>query len=88
MWGDMSKCRETSASIHKNSNDKKKDELHDTIKDNMEVETEPNVYEQYDKNVKQAEVKQLDDISAEDEDEKNVDVISRLIYFGVKTLCL
>ena len=30
---------------------------------------------------------QSDDISAEVDDEKNVDVISRLIYYGVKTLC-
>ena len=36
---------------------------------------------------KQLEVKRSDDISAEVDDEKNVDVISRLIYYGVKTLC-
>ena len=54
----------------------------------MEVETEPNVYEQYEEYVKQVEVKQSDDISAEVEDEKNVDVISRFIYYGVKTPCL
>ena len=60
----------------------------DTIKDDMEVETEPNVYEQYEEYVKQVEVKQSDDISAEVEDEKNVDVISRFIYYGVKTPCL
>ena len=42
----------------------------------MEVETEPNVYEEY---VKQVEVKQLDGTSAEVDDEKNVYVISRLI---------
>ena len=53
----MFKCGETSACIHKNSNDKMKDELCDKIKDNMEVETEP-------KYVKQVEVKQSDDISA------------------------
>jgi hypothetical protein len=55
----------------------------------MEVETEPNVYEQYgeyEEYVKQVEVKQLDDISAEVDNEKNVDVLSRLIYYGVKTL--
>ena len=52
----------------------------------MEVETEPNVYEQYKEYVKQVEVKQLEEISAEVE--KNVNVISRLIYYGVKTLCL
>jgi hypothetical protein len=50
----------------------------------MEVETEPNVYEEY---VKQVEVKQLADIFAEVDDEKNVDVISRLIYYSVKNLC-
>ena len=56
----MSKCGETflNASLHKNSNDKMKDELCDTIKDDMEVGTEPNVYEQYEKHVKQVEVKQ------------------------------
>ena len=54
----------------------------------MEIEIEPNVYEQYEEYVKQVEVKQSDDISAEVEDEKNVDVISRLIYCGVKTLSL
>jgi hypothetical protein len=52
----------------------------------MEVETEPNVYEQFEEYVKQVEVKQSDDISAEVDYEKNVDVISRLIYYGVKTL--
>jgi hypothetical protein len=45
----------------------------------MEVETEPNVYEQYEEYVKQVEVEQSDDISAEVDDEKNVDVINRLI---------
>ena len=30
--------------------------------------------------------KQSDDTSAEVDDEKNVDVISKLIYYGVKTL--
>jgi hypothetical protein len=40
-----------------------------------EVETEPNVYEQYEEYVKQVEVKQSDDISAEVDDEKNVYVI-------------
>ena len=43
----------------------------------MEVETEPNVKEQDEEYVKQVEVKQVDDISAEVEDEKNVDVINR-----------
>ena len=56
----MFKCGETSDSIHKNSNDKMKDELSNTIKDDMEVETEPNVYEQYENYVKQEEVKQSD----------------------------
>ena len=45
----------------------------------MDVETEPNVYEQYAEYVKQVDVKQSDDISAEVEDEMNVDVISRLV---------
>jgi hypothetical protein len=52
----------------------------------MEVETEANVYEHYEEYVKQVEVKQTDDIYAEVDDEKNVDVISRLIHYGVKTL--
>ena len=61
----------------------------DTIKDDMGIETEPNEpNEQYEEYVKQVEVKQSDDISGEVEDEKNVDVISRLIYYGVKTICL
>jgi hypothetical protein len=51
------------------------------------MEVEPNVYEQYEEYVKQEEVKQSDDISAEVEDENNVDVIRRLIYHCVKTLC-
>ena len=59
----------------------------DTTNDDMEVENVPNVYEQYEKYVKQVEVKQSDAISAEVDDEKNVNVISRLIYYGVKTLC-
>ena len=45
----------------------------------MEVETEPDVYEQYEEYVKQVEVKQSDDIFAEVEDETNVHVRSRLI---------
>ena len=53
----------------------------------MEVETEPNVYDRYKEYVKQEEVKQSDDISAEVDDEKNVDVNSRLLYYGVKSLC-
>jgi hypothetical protein len=40
-------------------------------------------YYQYEEYVKQVEVKQ----SAEVDDEKNADVISRLIYYSVKTLC-
>ena len=54
----------------------------------MEVDTDPNVYDQYEEYVKQVEVKQSDDISAEVDDEKNIDVISRLIYYGVKTLSI
>jgi hypothetical protein len=46
----------------------------------MEVETEPNVYDQYEEYVKQVDVKQSDDISAEVEDKMNIDVISRLVY--------
>ena len=59
----------------------------DTTKDDMEDETEPNVNDQYEEYVKQVEVKQSDDISNEVDDEKNVVVISRLIYYIVETLC-
>jgi hypothetical protein len=45
----------------------------------MEDETEPNVYDQYEMYVKQVEVKQSNDISAEVDDEKNVDVY-RLVF--------
>ena len=34
------------------STDDVKDELHDTIKDDMEVETKPKAYEQYEEYVK------------------------------------
>ena len=54
----------------------------------MEVETEPNVDGQYGEYVKRVEVKQMDNISAEVEDEKNVEVICRLISYGGKTRCL
>jgi hypothetical protein len=51
----------------------------------MEVETEPNEpNEQYKEYVKLIEMKQSDDISGEE----NVDDISRLIYYGVKIICL
>jgi hypothetical protein len=53
----------------------------------MEDETEPNVYDQYEEYVKQVEVKQSNDISADVDDEKNVDIISRLIYYSVETIC-
>ena len=39
----------------------------------------PNVDGQYDEYVKHVKVKQMDDISAEVEDEKNIDVICRLV---------
>jgi hypothetical protein len=52
----------------------------------MEVDAEPNVYEQYEEYVKQVEVKESDDISAEVDDVKNVDVISRLLNYGGQTL--
>ena len=45
----------------------------------MEVQTEPNVDGQYDEYVKHVKVKQMDDISAEVEDEKNIDLICRLV---------
>jgi hypothetical protein len=53
------------------------DELYDTIKDDIEVETEANVYEPFDEYVKQVEMKLLDDTSAEVENEMNVDVIGK-----------
>ena len=67
------------------------DKLCDTIKNDMEVETEANVYEPFDEYVKQVEMKPLDDTSAEVE--MNVDGLvnsstSRFIYNGVKTRCL
>ena len=40
--------------------------------DDMVVETEPNVYEQYEEYFKQVKVKQSDDVSAEVEDENNI----------------
>ena len=49
----------------------------------MEVEAEPKVHEQYEEYVKQVECKESDYISAE----KNVDMVSWLIYYGVKALC-
>ena len=62
--------------------------LFDTIKDDMEVETEPNVREQYKEYFKQVEWKQSDNIFAEVEDENNVDIISMFIYYGVKIMKL
>ena len=47
--------------------------------DAIEVQTEPNFDGQYDEYFKRVKVKQIDDISAEVEDEKNVDVICRLV---------
>ena len=47
----------------------------DTIKDDMEVETEANVYEPFDEYVNQVEMRRFDDTSAEVENEMNVDVI-------------
>ena len=41
---------------------------YDTTKDDMEAETEPNVYDQFEEYVKQVEVKQSDDISVEVDD--------------------
>ena len=64
------------------------DKFCDIIKDDIEVRTEPNAYEKFEEYVKQVELKQSDDISGKVEVEKNVDVIRRLIYYGVKTLCL
>jgi hypothetical protein len=46
----------------------------DDFQDDMEVETEANVYEPFDEFVKQVEMKPLDDTSAEDENEMKVEV--------------
>jgi hypothetical protein len=46
----------------------------DDFQDEMEVETEANVYEPFDEFVKQLEMKPLDDTSAEDENEMKVEV--------------
>ena len=54
----------------------------------MEVAAEPIVHEQYEEYFKQVECKESDYIYAEVEAEKNVHTVSRLIYYGVKTLCL
>ena len=59
------------------------DKFCDIIKDDTEVQTEPNAYEKFDEYIKQVELKLSDDISDEVEDEKNVHVISRFIYYGV-----
>ena len=53
----------------------------------MNVEMpEPTNYEEYEEYVKPVEVKQSNDISAEVEDENDVDVFTRLTYDSVKTL--
>ena len=49
--------------------------------------TEHNNNKEYEDYVDPVKVKQLDDISAEVEDENNVDVNTKLIIYGVKTLC-
>ena len=55
----------------------------------MNVEmTEPTTYEEYEEYVEPVEVKQANDISAEVEDENNVDVFTRLTYDSVKPFLL
>ena len=49
----------------------------DTIKGCMKVKTEANVYEPFEEFVQQVGVKPLDDVSANVEDAKNVDVIHK-----------
>ena len=56
----------------------------DQIRDDMELQTETNFNEWF----KHVEVKQMDEISAAVEDEKNVDVICKLVSYGGKRLCV
>ena len=49
--------------------------------------TEPTNHEEYEDQFGPVEDKQSDDISAEVEDENNIDVNTKLINYGVKTLC-
>ena len=56
--------------------------------DDMKVQTEPYFDGQYDEYVKRVEVKQIDDISADVEDENIFDVICRLVSYVGKTLCV
>ena len=51
------------------------DELCDTIKDDMKVQSEANLFEPFEEFVKQVGVKPFEYISTEVENEKNVDVI-------------
>ena len=51
------------------------DELCDTIKDDMKVQSEANLFEPFEKFVQQVGVKPFEYISTEVENEKNVDVI-------------
>ena len=51
------------------------DELCDTIKDDIEIETEANVYEPSEEFVKQVEEKLLEDIFDELENDMNADAI-------------
>ena len=53
-----------------------KDDLHDTINDDMDDMKEYKEYEDY---VEPVKVKQSDDLSAEVEDENNVDATTKLI---------
>ena len=49
--------------------------------------TEPTNYEEYEDYVEPVEVKHQDDKFAEVKDENDVDVNSKLMNYGVKTLC-
>ena len=51
------------------------DELCDTIKDDMKVQSEANLYEPFEEFVKQVGVKPFEYISTEVKNEKNVDVL-------------
>ena len=63
-------------------------ELIGTCSGQKKISKISNVHEQYEEYIKEVDWKQSADLFAEVEDEKNVDEISRLIYYGVKTLCL
>ena len=71
IWSEQNVC-----SSRRKVEELEKAYYYDTSKDDMEVEPEPNVYEQYEEYVN----------PIPHGGGWNADVISRLIYYGVKTL--